>query len=181
MNNIINRLEKEFGLTKVKRKNEKYFSVKIEKENLISFLNSLKNLYGFKTLVHITCVDWIEKSVFELVYILWNASEKIQLIVKTDLNREEPNFISIGNMWTQAAYHERELKEMFGISFDGNMIQNEEFILEDWDDMPPMRRDFDTEKYSKENYAERPGREHTNVKEYLDNMFNSSFLKYDDE
>jgi NADH:ubiquinone oxidoreductase subunit C len=47
---------------------------------------------------------------------------------------------------------------MYGIDFEGNDRLGE-FILEDWDDMPPMRRDFDTVKYAGEHYYKRPGRE----------------------
>jgi hypothetical protein len=35
----------------------------------------------------------------------------------------------------------------------------EEFLLEDWEGPPPMRRDFDTEAYAADTYWERPGRE----------------------
>ena len=40
-----------------------------------------------------------------------------------------------------------------------------EFLLEGWNDMPPMRRDFDTVKYCEDTYDFRPGREHVDPKE----------------
>ncbi|WP_416208189.1 NADH-quinone oxidoreductase subunit C [Halomonas sp.] len=34
---------------------------------------------------------------------------------------------------------QRELKEMFGIDFPGSPRVDEPFVLESWDDIPPMR------------------------------------------
>jgi NADH-quinone oxidoreductase subunit C len=54
--------------------------------------------------------------------------------------------------------YEREFKEMYGIEFEG-LEAPDEFILEDWDGPPPMRRDFDTAAFAKDVYSERTGRE----------------------
>ena len=47
---------------------------------------------------------------------------------------------------------------MYGITFNG-LVGEEEFILEDWEGMPPMRRDFNTAEFVKDAFFERPGRE----------------------
>ena len=62
------------------------------------------------------------------------------------------------DIWRHANTYEREIREMFGIDFPG-LVANKEFILEDWQDMPPMRRDFKTKEYVDDHYFERPGRE----------------------
>ena len=51
-----------------------------------------------------------------------------------------------------------EIKEMYGIDFPGSPRVDDSFLLEGWDDIPPMRRDFDTVKYSEETYFPREGR-----------------------
>jgi NADH-quinone oxidoreductase subunit C len=65
------------------------------------------------------------------------------------------------------ATYQRELKEMFGIDFQGSPRVNEAFILEGWDNIPPMRRDFDTKKYSEETYFPREGRGTNDPSEYM--------------
>jgi NADH-quinone oxidoreductase subunit C len=40
-------------------------------------------------------------------------------------------------------------------------------MLEGWDDIPPMRREFDTKKYSEETYFPRPGRETKDPAEHM--------------
>jgi NADH-quinone oxidoreductase subunit C len=107
---------------------------------------------------HMSCVDWIEDGEFEVVYILWNPQDKINLFVKTRVSRDNGSLPNIDFIWRQANTYEREIREMFGLQFEG-LIGKEEFILEDWTDIPPMRRDFDTEKYVKEHYFHRAGRE----------------------
>jgi NADH-quinone oxidoreductase subunit C len=45
--------------------------------------------------------------------------------------------------------HERENHEMFGIIFEGHGDLSP-LLLEDWDNLPPMRKDFDSRKFVKE-------------------------------
>ncbi len=132
--------------------------VKIPKNKVPAILFYLKDEMGFKHLVHITCVDWIEEEKFELIFIVWSPKEKVKVFVRTELDRNNPVMDNIDMIWRQANTYERELREMFGIQFEG-LVAPKEFILEDWDDIPPMRRDFDTEAYAKKRFFERPGRE----------------------
>lgn len=130
----------------------------VNKKLTPSVLVHAKNVLGFKALSHISCVDWIEDDHFEMVYILWHPEQKIQLLIKTLISRENPVMENIDTIWRQANTYQREFREMFGIEFPG-FVGEKEFILEDWDDMPPMRRDFDTKEFVKEAYFLRPGRE----------------------
>ena len=56
---------------------------------------------------------------------------------------------------------------MYGIDFPGSPRVDESFILEGWDDIPPMRREFDTKKYSEEIFFPREGRETNDPEEYM--------------
>ena len=61
-------------------------------------------------------------------------------------------------IWPHANTFEREIREMFGVKFDG-LVGEQDLILEDWNEIPPMRKDFDTMEYSMKTYFDRPGRE----------------------
>ena len=130
----------------------------VKKETIPSVLFTLKEELGFKHLSHISCVDWLEDKKFELVFIVWSPEDKIKVFVHTYLDRDNPVMDNIDMIWRQANTYEREFKEMYGIEFTG-LIAPPEFILEDWEGPPPMRRDFDTEGYASETFFERPGRE----------------------
>ncbi len=148
--------------------NDKIFDLKVQRhkrvhlrtttEQIEAVLLYLKEKLGYKHLSHLSCVDWIEENRFELVYILWNPEEKINVLVKVDVDRLNPVAPNIDYIWPQANTYERELREMFGIQFPG-LVGRQELILEDWDDIPPMRRDFDTLQYVMENFEFRSGRE----------------------
>jgi len=106
----------------------------------------------------IACTDWIEENIFELTYILYSYERKLQILVKTNIDRESAMTNTIIPLWTQAETFEREIHEMYGIEFNGNNRLTE-FMLEDWKFMPPLRRDFDTVEFVNQQYDVRPGRE----------------------
>jgi NADH-quinone oxidoreductase subunit C len=47
---------------------------------------------------------------------------------------------------------------MYGINFPGSPRLDEDFCLEGWDQIPPMRREFDTKAFSEERFGHREGR-----------------------
>jgi NADH-quinone oxidoreductase subunit C len=120
------------------------------KDSLSSALLLLKS-GGFVHLSMISCVDWIEERELELVYHLWSYQEKIHAVVKTRIGRNKPNFLSVIPIFPNAQTYERELHEMFGISFQGNprLIP---LLLDHWRATPPMRKDFDLRRYAEENF-----------------------------
>jgi len=156
-NKILDSLKDVFEIEgKVKRKLR--VSIKADRKNVSSILLYLKLQKGYIHLNHISCVDWIEENEFELIYIVWNPKNKLTVLVHTRLDRENPVMENIDTIWDQANTYEREFREMFGIEFPG-LVGRKEFILEGWNDIPPMRKDFDSQAYAKENFFIRPGRE----------------------
>ena len=121
-------------------------------------IRQLRDREGFGHLVFLTAVDYPEKEQFRLSYMLHNYRESRDICLLIPLNRENPVMESIHTLWAQGATYQRELKEMFGIEFPGSPELDRPFILEGWQDIPPMRRDFDTKEYSEKTYFPRPGR-----------------------
>ena len=132
--------------------------VTVPQEHLRSVLLHLRDLEGYTHLILLTAVDWLEEGQFQLTYLLSNRTAGRDIGLRVMLAREAATMHSIHDVWPTAATYQRELREMFGIDFPGSPRLHEEFILEGWNDIPPYRRDFDTLKYARENYSERPGR-----------------------
>lgn len=128
-------------------------------EYLRQALLHLRDKEGFTHLVLLTAVDWLEDGQFQLTYLLSNRTENKDIGLRVMLPREGATMESIHELWPTAATYQRELREMFGIDFPDSPRVYEEFILEGWNDTPPYRRDFDTLKYARDSYAQRPGRE----------------------
>jgi len=144
----------------------------------------LRDRFGFTHLVLLTAVDYIEEEKFLLTYLLHNYEMHHDIGVQVPIGREadrdsagdrpaEANpdtaasMESIHDLWAQAGTYQRELKEMFGIDFPGSPRVDEPFILEGWDEIPPMRREFDTKQYSETTYFPRPGRSTNDPADYM--------------
>ncbi len=124
--------------------------VKITKNRVKEMARFLKE-NGFRHLSFITCVDWIDEGEFELVYGISSYDVNIVVLLKTRVPRDNPHQETLLPLWDQAQTYEREIHEMFGVVFDGNPNLTP-FILEDWEGIPPMRKDFDSRKYSQAVY-----------------------------
>ena len=149
------------------RKDEGYLHLRISHVHVIEMLLSAKQRYGMETLQLISAVDRIEDGVFQLTWILCDPEGSSVFITSADYPRENCSVPTIGDIWPTAVIFERELHEMYGIDFPGNLRQNEDFLLEDWKEMPPMRRDFDTLEYSIRTFGERQKRTHTDPRKYI--------------
>jgi NADH-quinone oxidoreductase subunit C len=158
MKDLINRLILKFNARDVKRQRDSHVFITVEKKDIEGCVLYLKEFEGYGHLSLMSAVDWIEKGKFELVYHLHNYSDKTDVSVKTFIDRKDPSMVSINNLWAGARVYEREIREMFGINFPGCPRVEEPFALEGWKGIPPMRKEFDTKKYSEETYFPRPGR-----------------------
>ncbi len=155
---LAEKINRTFADAKVKVQREKRVVVELPNDMVHPFLSYAKESLGFKHLSHFSCVDWIEDNQFELVFIVLNYETMITVVAKTRIDREKPDFPTLLGYWPQVETYEREFREMYGINFVGN-DDKRDLILEDWDNIPPMRRDFDTVKYSRETFFMREGRE----------------------
>ncbi len=124
------------------------FEVKVPRERVAEVLSYLKTA-GFKTFIHLACVDWIEENEFELVYNVESYEEKTQALLKVRIPRNKPVMESMMTIWELCKVYEREIHEFFGIEFTGNP-ELKPFFLYNWLDIPPLRKDFDTLAFSKE-------------------------------
>jgi len=110
---------------------------------------------GFRQLSILSCVDWIKENQFQLVYIVFNWETGIRLQVRTRIDRANPKFTTVTSIYPGAKYYERDVHEFFGVEFEGNPDSFKQLFLENWDDMPPLRKDFDSKAYSDRKYPAR--------------------------
>ena len=121
--------------------NELIISSKVN--NLYDLLKDLKNTESldFKMLLDITAVDYPKREKrFELVYNLLSLKNKFRIRVKVFLNENEI-VQSVSNLYKSACWYEREVWDMYGISFNGNNDLRR--ILTDYGfNGYPLRKDF---------------------------------------
>ncbi len=151
--------------------------ITLEKDKVIPTLIHLRDVENYSHLVMITAVDFIEDNKFQITYLLHNYENKTDIGVKTLIDRENPTMQSGHKLWKQFATYQRELHEMFGIDFPGSPRINENFALEGWEGIPPMRKDFDTLEYSMKTYHNRSGRKSYDPKTYMKKQLKQDIYK----
>jgi NADH-quinone oxidoreductase subunit C len=117
----------------------------VPRESIYDALAFLRDEHRFDMLVDITCVDYLTyrdaTDRFGLVYLLANTEANERLIVRTFLN--EPDLIvpSVVPLWPGANWLEREVWDLFGITFDGHP-DHRRIVLPDEFTAHPLRKDY---------------------------------------
>ena len=108
--------------------------------NLLEDLKKKENL-NFEMLLDITAVDYPKRAKrFEIVYILLSLKNHLRIRVKTFINDSEI-VPSISKLYKCARWYEREVWDMYGISFKGN--DDLRRLLTDYGfEGHPLRKDF---------------------------------------
>lgn len=166
MNNKIRineKIESRFSDLQVDIIEENRLRIDVERESVLTLLQFLKtNAYDHLALV--SCVDRIDENLLELIYIVspymqtdesYTEEEKVNLILKTTLPRENPQIGTAIEIFETAEPYERELHEMFGIEFTGHPRLTPLFLEREYD-IPPLRKDFDTRAYVEERFDSIP-------------------------
>ncbi len=167
MKSLIDKLGKTFDIKDIVYQRPNLAFVTVSKEHVLNLITNLLDYEGFSHFVLLSCVDWIEDNAFQLTYFLNNPTLKIDIAVRCFIDRNNPTMTSAHHLWKQIATYQRELKEMYGIDFPGSPGVDENFVLEGWDNIPPMRREFDTKKYAEETFFPRPRNKTNDPKEYM--------------
>ena len=172
MKETLKQLDTRFLVSKQDIQRQNLAFATLSKNVAVQAIAYLRDYEGYRHLVIISAVDYIEQNLFQLTYLLHNYETHTDIGVRVELDRDNPVMDSIHHLWAAARVYQQELREMFGIDFPGSPRVNEPMILEGWDDMPPMRKDFDTKKYSEETYFPREGRHTLNTKEVMEKDVN---------
>lgn len=119
--------------------------VTVGADRLYALLASLKTSHGFDMLVDITCVDYLEyegaTDRFGVVYCLLNMETGERLIVKTFVNDPNPSLPTVTTLWLGADWMEREVWDMFGITFTGHHDLRR-ILMPDEFSAHPLRKDY---------------------------------------
>lgn len=101
---------------------------------------------GFDHISTVSGVDWIAKNEFEVVYFVGAVSkpgyEDFVIALAERVPRDNPVVPTLIEVWLGADFQERETHEMFGINFQGHPSTAHLLLPEDWNDLPPLRKDY---------------------------------------
>lgn len=115
-------------------------TLEIGKENLKKVLSFLKES-SFEVLMDLTGVDYLEPiKQTKVVYWLHNPEnfERIRIVLFAGRDETIP---SVTDIWEGADWYERELFDLFGITFEGHPDLKRILMPDDWKGHP-LRRDY---------------------------------------
>ena len=119
----------------------------IAPDNILDVLKILKEEFDFLYLVDLTAVDFlgIKTPRFEIVYYLHrfgeNYDDNTRVRLKTKITEDKPSIDSATSLWSGADWLEREVFDMFGITFNGHPDLRRILMPEDYEEYP-LRKDF---------------------------------------
>ena len=117
----------------------------VPSEKVYVVLEHLWSHCGFDMLAELTAADYLEypgaTDRFGVMYVLVNTTSGERLVVKTHLNLPEVELPSVYPLWKSADWMEREVYDMFGITFAGHpdlrrILMPDEFTAF------PLRKDY---------------------------------------
>jgi len=160
MSATVNDLERtvNLGLTTTVKKSQINFNqlfIDVDIENLISVILFLKtnDKCRFKQLIDITAVDYPEKKKrFKMVYLLLSHENNLRIIININID-EKTTVPSIVKIFPSANWMEREVFDMYGISFKDHPDLRR--ILTDYGFKGyPLRKDFPLTGHTEVRYSE---------------------------
>ncbi len=106
----------------------------------------LKNELGFDHVVLVSGTDYPNDNEMEVVYHIstYGRKELRDLVISlaSRVQRDDPKIPTLTSIWPSSEYAERETYEMLGITFEGHPKLEKLLLPEDWNDVPPLRKDF---------------------------------------
>jgi NADH-quinone oxidoreductase subunit C len=124
-------------------------AIKVHPDDLVNVCLELfqnENVY-FDMLSCITGIDnGPEAGTMEIAYNLYSIPFNHHLMLKIKLQREKPDVESISHIWKTADWHEREIFDMYGISFKNHPDLRRILMPADWTGHP-LRKDYKHQEY----------------------------------
>ena len=147
--NVIAELESEFGSQSISYQQftkDGITTIWTEKNDLIPLLNYLKHRISlpFSMLYDLTGIDERTRknrpdqpeSDFTVVYHLTSFERNEDIRIKVPLSEKDLSIPSITGVWESANWYEREVYDMFGISFDGHPRLSRILMPKTWKGYP---------------------------------------------
>jgi len=108
---------------------------------LLEVMSHLRDKAGFSLLEDVTAVDWKTEPRFQVVYNMIALARREVLRIKVNLLGSNPVIPSVTGIWPGSNWYEREVFDLFGITFTGHPDLRRIEMPEDWEGHP-LRKDY---------------------------------------
>jgi NADH:ubiquinone oxidoreductase subunit C len=120
-----------------------WLNINVDPKEWLSFAKQLRQDESllFDYLFCLTCIDW--KTHLTMVYHLSSTKHRHNIVVKSKLDRNNPEIETVSHIWKTADFHEREVYEMFGVKFLNHPDLRLLILPDGWEGKNPLRKDFE--------------------------------------
>ena len=124
-------------------------TITVKKDAIIDLFKFLRDdpELDFKFLMDLTAVDYLNRkdSRFEVVYHLYSLSHNVRLRVKIPVDEHDCKIDSVASLWKTANWYEREVWDLYGITFNGHPNMKRILLYEEFKGHP-LRKDYPINK-----------------------------------
>jgi len=118
----------------------------VRKERIVGLLTVLRDHVElqYKLVSDILGVDLLgfeTEPRYEVVYSLYSLKTSRRIVVKAQVGEDDPTIDTVGEVWPAATWPEREIFDLFGISFNNHPDLRRILMPDDWVGHP-LRKDF---------------------------------------
>jgi len=120
-----------------------WLNINIDPKDWLPFAKSLRNdpELNVDYLFCLTCIDW--KTHLTMVYHVESTQYRHTFVVKSKLDRNNPEIETVSHIWRTAEFHEREVYELFGVTFLNHPDLRLLILPDGWEGKFPLRKDFE--------------------------------------
>ena len=130
-------------------------TVTLRKEDITGICSFLKENLRYNLLTDVTAVDYMGKSPrYMMVYHLYSISDKERLRLKAPIAESDLTIDSLVPLWKGANWLEREVFDLFGITFNNHPDLRRILMPNDWTGHP-LRKDYPLQGPDREPYKGR--------------------------
>jgi len=114
----------------------------ITPSKIVEVCGVLRDEHSFDRASSVTALDWYpQEPRFEVVYLLHSVKANLRLRLKVRLSGEMPTVESVCSVWAGANWYEREVFDLFGVTFTNHPDLRRIMMPEEWEGHP-LRKDF---------------------------------------
>lgn len=131
-------------------------TVTVKRDDIIPVLSFLKQSLQYNLLTDVTAVDYLGKKEerFMMVYQLYSIPNKDRLRIKAAVSESDCRIQSATQVWQTANWLEREVYDLFGITFENHPDLRRILMTDDWEGHP-LRKDYPLQGPGREPYKGR--------------------------
>ncbi|WP_322508069.1 NADH-quinone oxidoreductase subunit C [Anaerolinea sp.] len=141
MRTVVEGLQSRFNLEVQEFRGE--VTLIVPPDQIVAVAQALRDEYGFEQLVDVTAVDYFpqQEPRFHVVYHIRSLAQTLIICLRVPLNGNFPSVSTVEKVYPGANWYEREVYDMFGITFEGHSDLRRILMPYDWQGHP-LRKDY---------------------------------------